>query len=391
MRLLVSIFLYGFLLDAVLSVASEWLPIAAIRAVVAWSVFCIGLVLYILTAFVPRLPKRLLLPPFLFLAWADIGGGFPLAFVAPHHYLPVLEWTQLALAAGLLFVYRRSRRVPPKLDAPAFSWPAFAAITIFTILAAPLLLVAAAINSIGVYAEATSGGYVKLRPEGLLLEEREMTKGDKRVRLVSMIHIGEKGFYDRILASMPTKGAAVVLLEGVTDDKGLLKSRFSYSKIATLLGLDSQEGSSFQQNGRKASSRQEPQTSAKAQVEYRRADVDISMFQPLTLEFMNAVGVILADPTLATVMSAMQAPDSPFKQPHADEIVMHDILDKRNAHLMAEIDLALETSQTVIVPWGALHLSSIEASLKARGFRETGSVNRPVFHLWRRDPSPAAR
>lgn len=390
MRSLVSIFLYGFLLDAVLTVANEWLPIAVIHEIVAWLVFCLGLVLYVLTAFVPRLPKRLILPPFLFLVWTNLCGGFPLAFLAPDHYGTALDWGQLALAAVLLPLHQIWRRTPPKLDAPAFSWPSFAAIAILTTLATPFVLAAAAVNALGVYIEASSGGYVKLRPEGLLLEEREMTKGDQRVRLVSMIHIGEKGFYDRILASMPTRGTAIVLLEGVTDDNGLLRNRFSYAKIATLLGLDSQEGSEFQRNGKKAL-HPEPPPPSKPQVEYRHADVDISMFQPLTLEFMNAIGVILSDPTVATVLSTMQAPDSPFKKPNADEIVMHDILDKRNEHLVSEIDRALETSRTVIVPWGALHLASIEEALKERGFQETSRINRPVIHLWRQHPASAAR
>jgi hypothetical protein len=386
MRLLVSIFLHGFLLDALLSVVEEWLPIPALRAVVAWAVFGLGLVLYVLVAFVPRLPKRLILPPFLFLVWTNICGGFPLAFVAPAQYQPALAWSQLIFAIALFLPHRRWRRIPPKLDAPAFSRPAFTILTILTVLAVPVVLAIAAINTAGVYLEAGSGGYVKLRPEGLLLEEREMTKDGKRVRLVSMVHIGEKSFYDHILASMPAQGAAVVLLEGVTDNQGLLKSRFSYSKIAGLLGLDSQETSSFSRDGKPGSP-----AASRPQVEYRRADVDISIFQPLTLEFMNALGVILSDPTAATILRAMQGPDSPFQQPHADEIVMRDILTKRNEHLVSEIDRALETSQTVIVPWGALHLPSIEASLQERGFQETGRMDRPLIHFWPQNPLPPAK
>lgn len=378
MRSLVSIFLHGFLLDALLSVANEWMPVVVPRSLVAWVVLCLGLVLYLLSAFLPRLPKRLILPPFFFLVWTDICGGFPLAFISPEHFENALAWSQLLLAGGLLLFHRRWRLTPPKVDAPGFSWPAFALIAILTTLAIPLVVAAAAINAAGVTLETRSEGYVKLRPEGLLLEEREMTKDGKRVRLVSMIHIGEKSFYDGILASMPKQGSAVVLLEGVTDDKKLLKSRFSYSKIAALLGLDSQEASSFSRNSKPGS----PAASG-PQVEYRRADVDISEFQPLTLEFMNALGVILSNPTPAAVLRIMQDPASPFRQPNAGEIVTHDILDNRNEHLVAEIDRALESSQTVIVPWGALHLPFIEASLKKRGFQQTSHVNRPVIHLWR--------
>ena len=388
---LVSIFLYGFLLDALLSVASDWLPIALLREIVAWAVFGLSLVLFPLTAFLPQLPKRLILPPFFFLIWAIVCGAFPLAFVAPDHFQTTLAWSQLVLAIALLTVHWHWRRTPPKLDANSFSWQGFALVTVLALLATPLVLIVALANSAGVYLEARSGGYVKLRPEGLVLEERELTKGDKRVRLVSMIHIGEKSFYDHILGSMPRQGAATVLLEGVTDDQGLLKGRFSYTKIADLLGLSSQESSSFQRDGKAASSHSAPDPAHRPRLEYRRADVDISVFQPLTLEFMNAIGAILAEPTAANFLRTVQDPDSPFQQPNADEVVMHDILDKRNEHLIGEIDRALETSQTVVVPWGALHLPAIEASLKDRGFQETGHVSRPVIHFWRKSPAPATQ
>jgi len=390
MRLLVSIFLYGYLLDALLSLASEWLPVAMLRGVVAWAVFCFGLVLYLLTAFMPRLPKRIILPAFLFLVWAGVCGGFPLAFLIPEHYEIALEGSQLALGIGLLFVQWRAQRTPPQLEAAHFSWGGFAFVTVLSIVLLPLALAAAVVNSTGVYLETASGGYVKLRPAGLLLEERVLTKGDRHVRLVSMIHIGEKSFYDHIRASIPTNETAVVLLEGVTDDKGLLKSHFSYAKIAALLGLDAQEKSDFQREGKIASAPGDSQSGKKQTVEYRRADVDISIFQPLTLEFINALGVILSNPTAATVLSVVEAPDSPFKKPDADAVVMHDIIDRRNDHLLSEIDGALQTSQTVIVPWGALHLPTIEAGLKTRGFTETSRVSRPVIHFWeRKTPEPA--
>jgi hypothetical protein len=387
---LVSIFLQGLLLDALLRVFGEWLPLSALQAIVTALVLSLGLVLYVLAAFLPRLPKRFLLPSFLFLLWATVCGGFPLAFVIPSHAPAILAGVQLLLAVALLLGYRRWRRVPPPLELPRFSWANLAAIAAATILIVPLALAAAAINATGLYLENSSGGYVKLRPDGLFLEEREMTRNNQHVRLVSMIHIGEKDFYDRIRASLPATGAAVVLLEGVTDNQGLLKSHFSYSKIAHLLGLTAQESSEFQRHAKAASASTHSTSDRQAPLEYRRADVDISIFQPLTLAFINAVGVILSDPSAATILRTVQDAHSPFQQPHVDEIVMRDILEKRNEHLLGEIDRALETSQTVIVPWGALHLASIEASLKARGFTETGRLTRPVIHFWTRKPAPPA-
>jgi hypothetical protein len=390
MRLLVSIFLYGFLLDAVLSVANEWLPITPFRAIVAWTVFAAGLVLYALTAFVPRLPKRLVLPPAIFLVWTNICGAFPLAFIAPGHALPALECSQLILAIALLLLHRRWSHTPPEIEPTAFSWRSFALITLLTVAAIPFVLAAAAVNTAAAYIEARTDGYVKLRPAGLVLEERELTRDGKHVRLVSMMHIGEKNFYDHIYASMPTAGTAVVLLEGVTDHQGLLKNRFSYSKIAELFNLTSQETSELQHGGNpNAGNKPNSNPAAKPTVKYRQADVDISTFAPLTLEFINAIGVILANPTAETISHTFRDPASPLQQPDADKIVMRDILEKRNEHLVSEIDRALQTSQTVVVPWGALHLPYIETALKEEGFREASRVERPIIRFWRTSDAAA--
>jgi len=375
----VTIFLGGFLLDAALSVADIWLPISPLRNFVAWLVLAAAMLLGAISFFTPRLPKRFIWPPVAFLVWGGLCGGFPLAFVWPDATMPALSIAQLVLALGMLAGHMLSRPAPER---PAFSWQNFALSSGVVALAFPVVLVCATLNTIGVAIESSTGGYVKLRPAGLMLEERQLEKDGRRVRLVSMMHIGERSFYENILSSLPTQSAAIVLLEGVSDREGLIRGRFSYANVATLLGLTSQESSTLQRE----TSEERPATSSHAsQVEFRRADVDISTFQPLTIDFINTIGGVLANPTLENTLRTLQAPDSPFHHPHADEIVQRDILDNRNAHLLDEIDNALRTHDLVVVPWGALHLPGIEADLKARGFRETARTDRPIVH-WRRSP-----
>jgi hypothetical protein len=373
----VTIFLGAFLLDAILSALALWLPIAPLRDGVAWAVFAAAMLLAAATFFTPQLPKRFVWPPAAFLVWATICGGFPLAFVAPGNVKAILTGTQLALATGLL-AWRLF--APPLPVRPAFSWRNLALCLGVALAGLPLVLVCAGLNAIGVSIETSTSGYVKLRPAGLMLEERQLEKDGRRVRLVSMMHIGDKSFYETILSSLPAQnGAAIVLLEGVSDRAGLIQGRFSYAKVATLLGLTSQEASPLQ----RAATPRPAENAAPSRLEYRRADVDISSFQPLTIDFINTLGGILANPTLANALHAIRDPDSPFHHPHADEIVRQDILANRNTHLIAEIDAALRTHDTVIVPWGALHLPGIEADLKARGFRETDRIDRPIVR-WRR-------
>ena len=50
---------------------------------------------------------------------------------------------------------------------------------------------------------------------------------------------------------------------------------------------------------------------------------------------------------------------------------------RRTVHLLEEIDQALETSDLIIVPWGAMHLPEIEASLLSQGFVATDLTARP--------------
>jgi hypothetical protein len=387
MRTLISIYLAGFLLDALLSIAAGWLPISTVHHLVAWIVFVLGLALYAGAAFDQRLPKRLILPSVLFLVWTNLCGAFPLAFVAPKSYLLALGVAQLLIALGLLVVHRRWRATPPPLGR-AFSWRTFSLITLPTLLALPFILLFALLNALGIGVEKHSHGYVKLRPEGLMLEERELAKDGRHVRLVSMMHVGDKSFYDQILASLPPEEIAIVLVEGVTDDHGVLKSHFSYDKIARLFGLSSQENSSLQEFARTAVTGTEEKSPARnSRVVYRHADVDISTFQPLTLEYIGALGEILSDPTMETLSRVVSAPDTPFKNPDVEAVVMGDILDQRNLHLMAEIGSALETSHDVVVPWGALHLPYVEAELKKQGFEETHRIDRPIIRFW---PAPAA-
>jgi hypothetical protein len=375
MQRAVTIFLGGFLLDAALSVADIWLPISPLRNFVTWLVFSAAMLLGAATLFTPRLPKRFIWPPAAFLVWTSICGGFPLAFVAPGNAMPILSGAQLVLAVALL----AWRLLTPSLpERPAFSWQNLAISLGVGVVASPFVIVCATLNTIGVAIETSTSGYVKLRPAGLMLEERQFEKAGHSVRLVSMMHIGEKSFYETVLSSLPAQGASVVLLEGVSDREGLIRGRFSYAKVATLLGLTSQDASPLQHAD--SASQAAADTAPPPRIEYRHADVDISTFQPLTIAFINIVGGVLENPTLENTLRVLSDPNSPLRQEGANEIVHKDILENRNAHLLAEIDNALRTHDTVVVPWGALHLPGIEAALEAQGFRETARIDRPIIH-----------
>jgi hypothetical protein len=70
---------------------------------------------------------------------------------------------------------------------------------------------------------------------------------------------------------------------------------------------------------------------------------------------------------------------------------MTDILDKRNALVIDNMVRSLEYYDTVIIPWGAMHMPAIEAAVLKLGFapgdeRERLSVDFreiPIAELWR--------
>jgi hypothetical protein len=371
----IVIFLGAFLLDGALAVVALLSPtLAGPVTSMGWILFSISMLLYAASVFSPRIPKRLAWPLAAFLTWRFFCGGFPLPFAAPHVVPAILAWSQVgvgvALMALMLFWQAPAGR-------PAFTWRNFAISGLVTVTAVPIVFVAATVNSLGVYMEETTGGYLKIRPSGLLLEEREFRNGAKCVRLVSMVHIGNKGFYDQIDASLPRTGEAIVLLEGVTDDQQLLKRHFSYTRLANMFGLESQETSLLQGKAREVVAR----PSAPGAVEYRDADVDVSTFHPETIQFIQQLGVLLANPTAASLALAFCDPNSPLGKPAAQKTVLDDILSSRNRHLLSEINTALLAHDTVVVPWGAMHLSWIEAELKMQGFHQTASIDRPAIRF----------
>lgn len=53
--------------------------------------------------------------------------------------------------------------------------------------------------------------------------------------------------------------------------------------------------------------------------------------------------------------------------------LMNDILTKRNQHLLGMIREWLPQAQTIIVPWGAAHMTGIAREIEKLGFHQVGS------------------
>ncbi len=380
-RLPALTFLTLFLLTGLLAATSANPVIAAIHPWIAWLTVLAALATYVALAITPRLPAAILLPAILFTLWTTVCGAFPLLANDPDAAVIPLALTQVALAAILITITLLRSKAPTR---PHFRWFRFALFLVAALVTLPVVATVASVNLLATGITARTEGFATLRPDGLYLEERRYERGDQEVRLIAMIHIAQNKFFDTIADSVSGSGPAIVLLEGVTDNEGLLKEGFSYEGLAELVGAISQETTALSaghpdDDGDPDANPTDPHPD---EVHYQRADVDIATFRPETIAILNTMGAFLADPTNPASFARLRAKDSPFRNPGADVRLMEDIVDGRNVHLTEEIKKSLTRYDSVVVPWGAMHLPAIQASLLAMGFSETGRVDRPAFLFW---------
>ena len=227
------------------------------------------------------------------------------------------------------------------------------------------------------------GGFVRLKPDGLYMVEKVYAQGPKTIRLAGMIHLGEEDYYRQLLSSISPRGT-LVLAEGVSDEQQRLRERFSYGQLADLLGLSAQEEFPFPGRLIKAASLRQPSDRAPEQIDVLRADVDLQQFDARTVEVLNALGKYLLNaPSLIEGIEAFNRWAEQHVTPEVNQVVMHDLLDRRNAVLLDYLEPALNKYDTLVIPWGALHMPGIEAGVEARDFRLQQILERQSVDFFR--------
>lgn len=381
MRIFANLFLVLFLADGGLSVFDEllamfypWTPLSDVRNLLANAVILLAVSLYFCLGIDKRLPKRVFLPLILFILWCPFSTwlspslthlrAFGLVFACIQVLLFILPLSYIRKAGGKLLMTKE------RFQPPFFSIKntlLFGTANLFIIPAALVLLGLFIVNA---FLSVQTAGFIRLAPDGVHMTERVYRLNDKTIRLVSMIHVGEKGYYDDLVRSVPS-GRTVVLAEGITDDKNLLGNRFGYGKMAGFLGLASQEKMQFK--GRVIDNEEleesGPEGDEAGTPDIVRADVDISTFHPATIRFLNILGKHLTESTsFAKEFIAVNGWAKKNLTPEMNETIMDDILHQRNKEVIRHLGKALSRYDTIIIPWGALHMAEIEKSVVARGF-----------------------
>jgi hypothetical protein len=400
-RVVTNAFWLAFLADGVVSLADESIfggaPsfLTGVRTGLSVLVILASLVAALVVAFTPRAPKRVLVPLILFTWWGGLAQGFPMGFFQVSQVMLWISLLQLALAV-LLFVFFHSQEswLFAAKDRRAFSWRHA---LIAAPIAAVLFLFSAALalfTGLAGELETVSGGYVKLRPDGIYLLERRFQAGDREVRLAGMMHIAEEEFYTDLLPSADPQVPSVVLVEGVTDNQNLLGEQgLSYSRLASMLKISSQEDSVFMERvaaglRRHRENPSQPQTYPEARdqepgsLDFVHADVDVGTFHPKTIAFVVAVMSLFQAEDWPAFLKKFTETSGPLNDESAQTQVIQDILHARNDHLVGEIQASLKDYRRVIIPWGALHLTGVESWLRAQDFVQSGETERKALGFW---------
>ncbi len=372
---LLSLFLALFCADAVVSLLDDTLllalgrnPLTVPRMVLSGGVLVLSIGGYVAMALVPMIPKRVFLPLVLF----NPAVALALIPLTIYHFAKITQlawWTsviQVVLGFGVLFWVQRGWKLRwPALPEERLYERPFRWRHLLGFAAANLLVLAPAV---GVYLAVCaslavshlSGGFLTLNAHGLTARAKTYQRSDGRtVRLVPMMHVGERGFYRKVAESFPTN--AVILLEGVTDRQKLIKHDLNYNRMASSLGLVEQREHFGPERGRP-----------------RRADVDVEQFSPATIEFLNVAARIHSEGFTPGTVRELSANS---QTPQDLERLWRDLLTLRNDHLMQEVRSALANGDDVVAPWGAAHMPGLARLVEGAGFQLAKTEEFPVIRF----------
>lgn len=213
----------------------------------------------------------------------------------------------------------------------------------------------------------SSSGFIELVGNKIVSVEKVYVKDDKTIHLIPMVHIGSENFYKE-LSKLDVNKKTLVLLEGVRDEKNLM-NEISYRKIATTMGLSSQE------------EKFEPKAKTKElqkNISYIVADIDASEFSPETRKFINQIMKNMNDKSFFELLLSGHdlegfSGDLSF--------VSVDIIEKRNQKVLLDLENNKLKYDDFYVPWGAAHLPEIEKEIQKQGYVVVSRKKRTIASL----------
>jgi len=406
MRRFANIYIVLFLIDAGLSLLDELFfvspaPVSVfseVRYFVATIVITLSMVIFACLGIDRRLPKRVFLPLTLYSFWSALAL-WPLSGLIEREALGLLAAGNQLLLGGIALVLLRGLGGQYLLTNEQFQTPMFSlrntlGFTAINLLLTPFVLVFSGLAMTSYYFEEQTAGFLRLSPIGIYMSERSYQHDGKVVRLAGMMHIGKEAYFEEVAGSMSAEGT-IILAEGVSDRDGLLETQFNYSKLAGVIGLSSQEKMQLDGNlvdlnnfAALAQTEREP-----GKPDIARADIDLNQFNPQTLAFLNELGrSLFGDKPLLEGLAEYNLWINENMTEESIVGIMADILDKRNLVVIDGMVRSLVHYDTIIIPWGAMHMPAIEAAVLEAGFVPGASRERlsldfralPYAELWQK-------
>ncbi len=375
LTILLSVYLGLFLVDALVSFADDSLllffvvhSLMFLRGLVAFFAILMALLVYVLMALTPMIPKRIFLPLTLFNLVAMLVS---IPFMIYHYdRLYLIAWSvsacQVLFGLAVLYLVRGGFKFRwPLVDISQLNPRRFSWVNLFGFVLANIFVLVPAVI-IYLFFSATlavdhfSDGFVALRPGGIMVQVRKYVRDDgKTIELFPMAHIADAGFYQKVSQTFPSN--SIILMEGVSDDQHLLTNKLSYKRMAKTLGLAEQHEEFIPTQG-----------------EMVPADVDISVFSKETIGLLNVVMLFHSKGLTPDVLQQLTQSAEP---PHFEKLLFDDLLGKRNQHLLGEIKAYLPESDYLMIPWGAAHMPGIAEGIKKDGFRLKETQEYMVIHF----------
>ena len=201
----------------------------------------------------------------------------------------------------------------------------------------------------------TSSFSINMWLDNLQVRETVMVKGNSKIILLPMSHIGEKDFYQEIKTRYKKNKDMIVLLEGVKMNPE--DEKIDHSSLATMLGLEMQSKNLFE--------------------EYNTVNADVSSedFSEETSKFITIVMnyyANLKEKGIAYASKKFEEEQIEMGITGVDqEQIKNDIVVKRNKQLFSKIKEYKNKYDVVLVPWGALHIPGIQEDLQNIGYVES--------------------
>lgn len=380
MRRFANLYIALFMLDAGLSLVDELLNfyeaglpiITTLRLPVALLVIFMSMAIYACLGVDRRLPKRVFLPLTIYAFWCSVAM-WPISGVVSVDSLALAASFGQVIIAGLAIVLLKGLGGRPLLTEQHFHKEMFGlgntlTFTGVNLILAPFFLAFTGMAVAGYYLEHNTAGFLRLSPKGIYMAERSYHLGDKEVRLAGMMHIGKEDYFAELADSMVGTNT-IILAEGVTDEDGLLKEHFNYNQLAGVVGLTSQETMQIDANPVDLNALDE-EPSQQDKPDIARADVDLNQFETSTVEFLNILGkTLLSKRPFSQTMPEYNSWVESNMTPEKMQAVMHDVIDRRNEVLIGHFVKSMGYYDTIIIPWGAMHMPAIEKAVLGKGFR----------------------